>query len=273
MPATPPAHRSRILGSPWPGVYATETWSERHFARHAHGTYGFGVVDAGAQRSASGRGMVDAYAGDIVTTNPGEVHDGRPLGGAARRWHTVYLEPAVLAAMAPAAAGVAIVRPVLRDADLQRAIARLLAALDAWQQQRDTLACEEALVQACGLLLARHGSAPAQRPAPAASLDRVRQRLADDLPNAPSLDELAALAGLGKFQLLRRFTAAHGCTPHGWLAVLRTERARGLVRQGMGLADAAAACGFADQSHMTRSFARQFGFSPGAWRRATADPQ
>jgi AraC-like DNA-binding protein len=26
--------------------------------------------------------------------------------------------------------------------------------------------------------------------------------------------------------------------------------------------------GFADQSHLTRVFARQFGFTPGAWRRA-----
>ena len=32
----------------------------------------------------------------------------------------------------------------------------------------------------------------------------------------------------------------------------------------------AAACGFSDQSHMTRTFARQFGFTPGAWQRAAA---
>jgi AraC-like DNA-binding protein len=43
---------------------------------------------------------------------------------------------------------------------------------------------------------------------------------------------------------------------------------RGLIRAGTGLADAAAACGFADQPHMTRLFTRQFGFTPGAWQRA-----
>ncbi len=33
------------------------------------------------------------------------------------------------------------------------------------------------------------------------------------------------------------------------------------------LADIAAACGFADQSHFTRVFARSMGTPPGSWRR------
>ncbi|MGB5182647.1 MAG: AraC family transcriptional regulator, partial [Xanthobacteraceae bacterium] len=32
--------------------------------------------------------------------------------------------------------------------------------------------------------------------------------------------------------------------------------------------DVALACGFADQSHLTRVFTRMVGVSPGAWRRA-----
>jgi AraC-like DNA-binding protein len=41
-----------------------------------------------------------------------------------------------------------------------------------------------------------------------------------------------------------------------------------LIQRGADLALAAAASGFADQSHMTRIFVRQFGFTPGAWRKA-----
>ncbi|HEY8356002.1 MAG TPA: AraC family transcriptional regulator [Ramlibacter sp.] len=268
MPAAP-LHQSRVIASPWPGVYATETASGRHYARHVHGTFGFGTVDAGGQRSASGRGVVDAFAGDIVTTNPGEVHDGRPLGGPQRRWHTVYLEPAVLAAMAGGYGEVAIAQPVLRDPHLRQATRHLVAVLQGWSQGRATaLACEEALVGACGLLLARHSTQRGAPAAAAAPIERVRQRLGDDLAGTPSLDELAVLAGIGRFQLLRRFTAVHGCTPHAWLAALRAERARGLIGRGTALADAASTCGFADQSHMTRSFSRQFGFTPGAWQRA-----
>ncbi len=38
--------------------------------------------------------------------------------------------------------------------------------------------------------------------------------------------------------------------------------ARSLIRRGSSLADAAAAAGFADQSHMTRLFVRAYGVSP-----------
>jgi len=267
--APPPVHHCRVLPSPWPGVYAAEIRSARHYGRHSHGTFGFGVVAQGAHRSGSGRGTVDAFAGDVVTTNPGELHDGRPLGTPSRTWSTVYLEPQVLAALAPAGGGdIAITAPVLSDPPLRRAIRDLLGTLRGWRQGAEALGCEEALVHACGLLLARHTTAQRAAEPARIALEPIRQRLADDLPCAPSLAELAALAGASRFQLLRRFSAVFGCTPHAWLVQQRMERARGLIARRMALADAAAAAGFADQSHMTRFFTRQLGFTPGAWQRA-----
>lgn len=270
--AESPDHRSRVLASPWPGVYATHMASGRHYGRHWHGTFGFGVMEHGAQRSASGRGMVDAYAGHILTHNPGEVHDGRPLGGPSRCWRMVYLEPEVLVALAGGDTGIELTRPVIADVPLQRALRLLLRRLEAWNASRPSpagaLACEEALVQACGVLLARHTTAAPRADEAAPGLAAVRERLADDLAAAPTLAELAALAGLSRFQLLRRFAQAYGVTPHAWLQQQRVERARGLIRSGAGLAQAAATCGFSDQSHMTRLFTRQLGFTPGAWRQA-----
>ena len=265
-----PIHRCRVLLSPWPGLYAVETCSGRHFGRHSHGTYGFGVLDDGAHRSSSDRRTFDAYAGDILATNPGEMHDGRPLGGPLRRWHTVYVEPEMLASVgALASAGeVRIIRAAFADADLQQAVHALLAELHRWQREsRDALALEEALVESCGLLLARHTT---QTPPGEADvcLARARQRLEDELAAPPSLAELAAEAGVSRFQFLRRFARVHGCTPHAWLTQQRAERVRTLIGAGVALSEAAAACGFADQAHMTRVFTRQFGFTPGAWQRA-----
>jgi AraC-like DNA-binding protein len=267
--ATAPVHHCEVLAAPWPGVYATEIHSGRHYGRHSHATFGFGFVRAGAHRSGSGRGTVDAHAGDIVTTNPGEMHDGRPLDGPSRSWCTVYLAPDVLAGLG-AVADAAITRPVLSDRALHQATGLLLQRLRAWRTGHDeALACEEALVQACGLLLQRHVSRPPQAGSNRqVALEPVRQRLADDLLHPPSLAELAGAAGISRFQLLRRFAAAYGCTPHAWLLQQRAERARGLIAQGQSLAEAAAGAGFADQSHMTRIFTRQFGFTPGAWKRA-----
>lgn len=269
MPAAP-AHQCRVLLSPWPGLYAVETRSGRHYGRHSHGTYGFGVLDDGAHRSSSDRRTYDAYAGDILATNPGEMHDGRPLGGPMRRWHTIYLEPEMLASVGalPTAGEVRITRAAFTDPRLRRAVQQLLQALEQWRQGREeALACEEALVQACGLLLARHTTdgAPGEVDI---CLAHARRRLDEERGAPPSLAELAAEAGVSRFQFLRRFARVHGCTPHAWLTQQRNERARALIAGGATLSDAAAACGFADQAHMTRLFTRQFGFTPGAWQRA-----
>lgn len=257
------AHRSRVIGSPHAGVYATETESARRYARHWHTTYGFGFIASGAHRSASPLGAVDAFAGDIVCMNPGDLHDGQPLGGASRRWFTVYIEPGVLAQQAQRN-DVAFTRAAFSDCRMRAAIATLLARM----QQAGTLAFDEALTEACGLMLHHHSTLRPRREDADTDLSRVVNRIADAPHEAPTLDELAALAGIGKFQLLRRFRKRFGVTPHDWLLQRRADHARSLIRTGTPLVDAAAASGFADQSHMTRVFVRRFGFTPGAWQRA-----
>lgn len=275
----PPDHHCRVFGSPLEGVYCTYIESARHYGRHWHATYGLGLLEHGAQSSASGRGHVDAYAGDLITTNPGEVHDGRPLGGPSRRWRMVYLDPGVIASMishpgASAAPDVELTRPVIKDIGLSRALQQLFGRLEDWSAGRcstsaDVLVCEESLVRTCALLLDRHATTLPVCEA-RGEVRQVRDRLADDLLNPPTLAEMAIMAGLSKYQLLRRFEKTYGVPPHSWLLQQRAERARGLIQDGVSLAQAAASCGFADQSHMTRIFVRQFGFTPGAWRTAVA---
>jgi AraC-like DNA-binding protein len=271
MPAAP-LHHCRVLGSPWPGVHGTCIASARHYGRHWHATFGVGLIEQGAQRSASGQGDVEAFAGDLITTNPGEVHDGRPIGAQSRRWRMVYLEPAAFADAAGHDRGdVALARPVVHDMRLRHAMRELLDRLDRWDAgastPADALACEESLVRGCTLLWQGTEAMPASTVA-TAGLQQVRDRLGDDPLDVPDLAALAALAGLSRFQLLRHFQRAFGLTPFVWLLQQRAERARSLIRHGRSLADAAAACGFADQSHMTRTFGRHFGYTPGAWQQA-----
>jgi len=261
MAAPAPVHHARVLGTPWPGVFATELHSGRHFGRHWHTTHGIGLLDAGAQRSASGRGRVDAFAGDLIATNPGEVHDGQPLGGPSRRWRMVYLDAEAMSARD-------LTRPVFNDPVLHARLQRLFARLDAWGAGHgDRLACDESWAEVMAGL-APHGQMAPPREAPA-DVRQVRDRLADVSGDGdPSLAELAALVGLSPFQLLRRFQQVYGAPPHAWRLACRAERARQWIRGGVTLAEAAVLAGFADQSHLTRVFVRQFGFTPGAWRRA-----
>lgn len=271
-----PPHISRVFGGPWSGVYSTHTVSGRHFGRHWHDTYGFGFLEHGAHSSASGRGHVHAYAGDVITTNPGEVHDGRPLGGPTRRWRILYMDADVMASItAHCGRPAEITRPVIEDTRLLGALRRLFRRMERWNARRgataaDALACEESLVETCVLLMARHGTVPLFTEVPGDDVRQVRDRLADDPLDPPTLTDMATMTGLSKYQILRRFERAYGLPPHAWLLRQRAERARVLIRDGSSLAAAAAASGFADQSHMTRMFVRQYGFTPGAWRKAMA---
>jgi AraC family transcriptional regulator len=53
-----------------------------------------------------------------------------------------------------------------------------------------------------------------------------------------------------------------------YVAARRIERAKILITStSERLSDIALACGFADQSHLTRTFGRMAGMSPGLWRR------
>jgi AraC-like DNA-binding protein len=258
--------------TPWAGVHGTRIASACHFGRHWHGSYGLGLVERGAQRSASGRGPVEAFAGDLITSNPGEVHDGQPLGGTSRQWRMLYLPPALVRAQREgSSAAPELVQPVIHDPALRLALKRLFVRLDAWQAAPvplSALACEEALVQTLGQLLDRHATSRAE-PAADATLQQVRDRLADAAGEPPTLAALAAQAGLSRYQLVRRFGRQFGMTPYAWLLWQRAERARALIAQGLPIAQAAADAGFADQSHLTRTFSRQFGYTPGAWQAAT----
>ncbi len=100
---------------------------------------------------------------------------------------------------------------------------------------------------------------------------QVMDRLADQLTGPPALAELAAEAGLSRYQLLRSFRAEVGMPPYAWLAQHRVARARVLLEQGHRPAEAATLTGFADQAHLTRWFRRVVGVTPGAYRNGVQD--
>lgn len=99
------------------------------------------------------------------------------------------------------------------------------------------------------------------------AVDRAREYLHAHVEGQPTLDDLAVAADLGKFALLRGFRRRLGTTPHTYLVMLKVDRVRGLLAQGMPLRDAAVAAGFADQSHMGRWFRRICGITPAVYMR------
>lgn len=248
-----------ITASPtsWHGLVAVTARSSRSFARHTHDQFGVGLVDAGAQTSASGRGPVEVAAGDLITVNPGEVHDGRPVDDRGRTWRMIYLDPQTLTDLTGHSGELAF--PVLRDPRLADSFRRLFHALS---DPTCRLAVETELTA-----LSRALDGRPRRPLSAGPVSRAVQALRDDPARPVTLADLAQLSGLSRFHFLRSFARATGQTPHAFRLQARLHLARRLILAGQPLAAVAAEAGFADQSHLTRLFTRSYGMTPGGYAR------
>jgi AraC-like DNA-binding protein len=76
------------------------------------------------------------------------------------------------------------------------------------------------------------------------------------------LRNLAAVACTSKFHLVRLFAATLGITPHRYQLLLRLARAKALLREGAPITQIAHGLGFADHSHLNRSFRMLMGMTP-----------
>jgi AraC-like DNA-binding protein len=101
---------------------------------------------------------------------------------------------------------------------------------------------------------------------------RAKEILSADLDGRVPLKEVAKECRLSVSHFSRAFRRTMGAAPHSWLLTHRIEVAKTKLRDlRLSLSDVALACGFADQSHLTRVFTRIVGVSPGAWRRALTE--
>lgn len=264
--------RFRMLRSAVAGIEAVEAETGHSFARHTHEQFGIGLISAGAQKSLSGRGMVEAEAGDVITVNPNEVHDGMPIG-EGRAWHILYFDPAIIADVVrdigeDRAAAAEIPHPVIRSGNIAARFEALFHAVT--QAEPDEALRREELLLRLVADVMRERAERRQAIAVPRAIRAARALIDDDPLAAVSLADLAREAGLSRFQVLRGFARATGLTPHAYLVQSRIHIARRLIAGGMPLAEAALASGFADQSHMTRVFTRKYGLSPRAYADALA---
>ncbi|MDX8456269.1 AraC family transcriptional regulator [Mesorhizobium sp. VK9D] len=114
----------------------------------------------------------------------------------------------------------------------------------------------------------KHVSKPVKGGLPTWQEQRVKELMSANLDGEVPLRMLSNECGLSVGHFSRAFRASTGMAPHQWLLARRIDAAKALLRRGgKSLSEVALACGFADQSHFTRTFTKVTGVSPGAWRR------
>jgi len=101
----------------------------------------------------------------------------------------------------------------------------------------------------------------------------VRARVLSGFREPLTLSDLASSAGTHPVHLARAFRRHFGCTVGELVRQVRVDFAKRRISEGAVLAEVAAEAGFADQSHLTRTFRSLTGTTPGEFRRATRVPR
>lgn len=242
-------------------------FSGHAFDPHRHATYAIGRTLAGVQSFSYRGARTNSLPGETMILHPDEVHDGRAGAADGFRYRMLYLPPTLVQDILGG-------RPlpfhregVSLDPRLAQATEAVFAALDA---QSDVLARDDALYGLVATLAEVCQAWPSRGRVDFAAALRAREYLEDHLDQAVTLDDLARCAGRDRWSLTRDFRAYFGTSPHRYLTLRRLDQVRLQVRLGRGLAEAAVAAGFYDQSHMTKHFRQAFGVAPARWFRGLA---
>jgi AraC-like DNA-binding protein len=102
----------------------------------------------------------------------------------------------------------------------------------------------------------------------AALVVHLRAHIRQHLTQPLTLNQLAGVAGLSKFHLVRRYRQLTGRTPMGDVRHIRLQTARDLLlTTNLPLKEIAPRCGLRDEFHLSRLYRQLAGHTPGQLRR------
>jgi AraC-like DNA-binding protein len=260
-----------------PPIEAMRAHFVRHvYDRHSHDAYLFGMTEQGVQAFRCRGSTRASAAGMLMAFNPDDPHDGHAAAHDGFTYAMLHLGTDLVADILADAHGgrsslPLFTEPVVDDGPLAGRLRSLNALL---LDGATRLEAQELVTGAVLAMVERHASQPVEVPwssargAPSRARDLLHDCFAADL----SADDLARAVGLSRFQLYRQFRDRYGVPPSAYQRQLRLREARRRLAAGAGIAEAAIAAGFADQSHLTRWFRRTYGITPRVYQQGGSVP-
>ncbi|WP_066913378.1 helix-turn-helix transcriptional regulator [Millisia brevis] len=231
---------------------------------HTHDRVSIGFIDSGASTfRGPGDAAVRLLPGDVVVIPAGHVHACNPDHGQWRYRMIHAVNDWMSEVAAPASRGVLDRVGVFRTPETAALFAEATDLLFTGATRAQVETALGRVLEACAG--AASILAEPERPPLPAALGPVLDRLRND-PANPPLDDLARLAGMSKYQLIRTMKRSTGLSPLAWRHNQRVGRARTMLRAGYSVVDTAHALGFVDQSHFHRVFRAHVAAAPGAYR-------
>ncbi|MGR5151443.1 AraC family transcriptional regulator [Photobacterium swingsii] len=245
-------------------------YEKQNFSRHSHEGYTIGVIETGAQRFYRTGGHHVAPQDTIILVNADEVHSGHSATEGGWAYRAMYPLPQQLEQLTkdlylPNYGAPYFPNAVISDPELAN---QLRLVFNTLENSDNRLLRETLIYGALVKLMGKHGKSrlnPNFETKAQKQLLLVKEFL-DDYPQADvSLDDLAKLAAISPYHLVRSFQKEFGLPPHAYQIQSRLRLARKLLKQGHSISDTAQECGFHDQSHFHRHFKKANGYTPGQY--------
>ena len=221
-------------------------------------------------------GVFPLSLGSVIFTRPGELHGVRVL--RACRYARAYFQmpPDALDFLTPSPMRCFTDRPFGQDNTIQLeagAAARCAAELMRIEAASGTPDAASVSLSALLTILAEVNAARRVAPERATDSTLITQALRcvnENLASIRSVGDLAARLYVSREHLSRLFSRSVQVTAGEYLTRKRVERAKELLRQGLGLEEVCARCGWSDESYFISVFRRELGVTPAQYRREYA---
>jgi AraC-like DNA-binding protein len=269
--SAPCVHRNERCWRPsgLPEVVMFNGHYNHDFIPHSHDVMTAVLVTKGGFRLACDDFSCIVSAGDIVVIGAQQVHGARPLGAEGWEMRTLHApaEMFFLKGDLPAGnRGVRLSRPML---PYDSAGASLFLNMHRNPLPAESEQVDEMLHKFVGWFQRHLDFFAPELVADKnedAELEKIKRLILEAAFESTFIDDIAEQAGLSIFSLIRRFTKTYGMSPHAWRMQLRANEAARQLSTGEPLVKVAAACGFSDQAHLTRTFKRVYGVTPGQYK-------
>ena len=238
------------------------------FSKHWHDELSIGLIQKGVETVDYRGSKIDIPQGNIIAINPSEIHTG--FSGSSEGWtyRMFYFNLTLVQEILSSHfkhSSVILKEPIIYDPSLFKKLLKLHFSLE---EKEFTLTKDSELIIAITELFTHHGDIKQKETLEYKDFKvntLVKDYLIDNYNDNISLDELSKLAQRDKYQVIRNFKNQFNLTPHQFLVLLKTKKAKQLLELGLDITNAALDCGFCDQSHFTKNFKNLYGTTPGQY--------
>lgn len=245
-------------------------FTKHAYPRHSHEYYVVSVIVSGKQSFMHKGARYKTPPGGVIFINPDVVHTGETVDEHGFELCSIYPTTAAIQTILFDLIGQNQPAPYFTEVQVNSvwAAQNILLLHKALSSQPQTLEIETCFLQVFHQLLKQYANSSFTEQKignEKKTIQKARQYIEDHFRLQISLKDIANYVGFSPYYLLRTFRNEVGMPPHKYLENIRIRHAQKLIESGATLAQTAAEIGFSSQSHLTRSFKKTIGVTPGQY--------